>query len=316
MKTFCLKNSTGINFTKKSQIQRNNFTATKPNLLEKTPEKDQLELSPKKKISKKNKFLIALGAIGAGTIAAIAILKGKKAKILSSIPDDLKPIFAKIKNKKGDEFVSEAYSEMVKYLGLEGIAPSKISKTGADGIMTITGGFSPTNKTIGYSDGFFSKLNRTQQLNMLSHELRHCRQTVDFLRTEGIGIEEYAKAWTESSLKAGLDNPFNAMIYKQAQKSGAGEEFLANSRKSIFEKIKKSLEENYADVLKMPKISADSEEGRRIHKLFAGCREYEGIGMFGLEGENYRSNPLEIDAYEFGEQIQKLFSDFIFASYF
>jgi len=55
MKTFCLKNSTGINFTKKSQIQRNNFTATKPNLLEKNLEKYQLEGSTKKKISKKNK---------------------------------------------------------------------------------------------------------------------------------------------------------------------------------------------------------------------------------------------------------------------
>ena len=57
-----------------------------------------------------------------------------------------------------------------------------------------------------------------------------------------------------------------------------------------------------------------SDEGKRIHKLFEGCKNYEGLGMFGLGSEGYRNNPIEVDAYELGDKIEKLFSDFIIAT--
>lgn len=313
-----LNSENKIKFTSQATNNGNSYNIVKPNLLEKTPQQDELSLSTQENKKKRNKILITLGLICAGIGTAIAIAKGKahKAELLNSIPDDLKTVFAKLKNKNGDEFVDEAYKEIVKHLGLEGIAPGKIERNGADGLMTITGGFIPTQNKIGYSDGFFTKLDRRKQINLLSHELKHCKQTTDFLRTEGIGIEEYAKAWAESCVQMELNNPFKGMLYKKILEKGGKEadELLENLRKKVFEQIKTSLEENYSEVLKMPKISADSDEGKKIHELFKGCKNYEGLGMLGFGSDNYKNNPLEVDAYAFGDKIEEFFTNYIFAT--
>ena len=312
-----LGNENNVKFQNEVKENNNiNFTS-KPNLLEKTPLQDEVQISSENKKKNTNKILIAIGVIGTSAAILAGILRGKanKAKILNSIPDDLKSIFTKIKDKNGDEFIDEAYSQMVKYMNLEGIAPSKLEKTGADGVMSITGGFVPTKNTIGYSDGFFTKVDKSKQLNMLSHELRHCNQTVDFLRTEGIGVEEYAKAWADSCVQGTLNDPFfQAFTYKQAEKAGTAEELIQQLRKNTYEQIKKDFEQNYSEVLKMPKISADSDEGKAIHKVFEGCKNYEGLGMFGFGSENYKNNPMEIDAYDFGAKIEKFFCDFVSAT--
>lgn len=231
---------------------------------------------------------------------------------MKSIPDDLRTIFGKIKDKNGDEFIDEAYSQMVKHMGLEEIAPGKIGKTGGDGVLSITGGFNPIQNTIGYSEGFFTKVDKAKRLNMISHELKHCQQTTDFLRTEGIGVEEYVKAWAEICVQSQIkDLIFKALTYEPAIKNGKDEELLEQLRKNIYEQFKNELEQNYSKVLKLPKISADSDESKQIYKLFEGCKNYEGLGMFGFGNKNYHNNPLEVDAYAFGDKIEKFFGDFL-----
>lgn len=309
-----LNNNSNVKFQKNTKQTSNvNFTS-KPYTLEKVPKQDEIQLSTENKKKKTKKILIAIGAIGVAVATIVGIIRGNKnkTKILNSIPDDLKTVFGKIKDKNGDDFINEAYSQMVKHMGLEGIAPGKIGKTGSDGVMSITGGFNPIQNTIGYSEGFYTKVDKIKQLNMISHELKHCQQATDFLRTEGIGVEEYAKAWAETCVQSKIKDPlFRALTYEPAIKNGKGEDLLEQLRKNTYEQFKNELEQNYSEVLKLPKISADSDEGKRIYKLFEGCKNYEGLGMFGLGSENYRNNPLEVDAYAFGDKIEKFFGAFL-----
>lgn len=312
-----LGNRNNIKLQTEAKQKSNTNLASNPNSLEKSPKQDEVQINFKNKKGNINKVLIAIGAAGIGVATVVGVLKGKanKAKLLNSIPDDLKTIFSEIKDKNGDEFIDEAYKQMVKYMGLQEIAPSKINRTGIDGVMTITGGFNPVQNTIGYSDGFFKKVDKRKQLNMISHELRHCKQTTDFLRTEGIGIDEYAKVWTENCVQNQLKDPiFKTLTYDPAVKAGKGEELLEQLRKNTYKEFKQEFKKNYSEVFKLPQISANSDEGKRIHKLFEGCKNYEGLGMFGLGSEGYRNNPIELDAYELGDKIEKLFSDFIIAT--
>ncbi len=312
-----LGNRNNIKLQTEAKQKSNTNLASNPNSLEKSPKQDEVQINSKNKKGNINKVLIAIGAAGIGVATVVGILKGKanKAKLLNSIPDDLKTIFSEIKDKNGDEFIDEAYKQMVKYMGLQEIAPSKINRTGIDGVMTITGGFNPVKNAIGYSDGFFKKVDKRKQLNMISHELRHCKQTTDFLRTEGIGIDEYVKVWTENCVQNQLKDPiFKALTYDPAVKAGKGEELLEQLRKNTYKEFKQEFKKNYSEVFKLPQISANSDEGKRIHKLFEGCKNYEGLGMFGLGSEGYRNNPIEVDAYELGDKIEKLFSDFIIAT--
>lgn len=312
-----LGNRNNIKLQTEAKQKSNTNLASNPNSLEKSPKQDEVQINSKNKKGNINKVLIAIGAAGIGVATVVGVLKGKanKAKLLNSIPDDLKTIFSEIKDKNGDEFIDEAYKQMVKYMGLQEIAPSKINRTGIDGVMTITGGFNPVQNTIGYSDGFFKKVDKRKQLNMISHELRHCKQTTDFLRTEGIGIDEYAKVWTENCVQNQLKDPiFKTLTYDPAVKAGKGEEILEQLRKNTYKEFKQEFKKNYSEVFKLPQISANSDEGKRIHKLFEGCKNYEGLGMFGLGSEGYRNNPIELDAYELGDKIEKLFSDFIIAT--
>lgn len=316
MEAVCLKN--GSNIKSQAIPLKNNVVFTSmPNTLSNTIEQDEIQVNTQYKKKNTNRIIIAIGTIGICVVTLIGLIrcKANKAKLINSIPDDLKSIFSKIKDKNGDEFIDEAYSQMVKYLGLEGFAPGKIGKTGVDGVMSITGGFNPAKNTIGYSDGFFTKLDKRKQLNLLSHELRHCKQSIDFLRTEGIGVDEYAKVWTEVCIKSKLNDPFfKVMAYKPAVEAGKGEELLEQLRIKIYKATKEDLEQNYSEVFKLPKIKADSEEGKTIHKMFEGCKNYEGLGMFGTRSSNYKKNPLEVDAYGFGDKIEKLFCDFIRAT--
>ena len=61
----------------------------------------------------------------------------------------------------------------------------------------------------------------------------------------------------------------------------------------------------------MPKIKATSPEGIKAAQQFEAMKNYEGLNAFGFGSENYRNNQLEVEAYAFGDNIEKLFKDFI-----
>lgn len=240
----------------------------------------------------------------------------KSIKTTENIPNELKVIFEELNGKTGKEFVDLAYQKMVNYMKLEGIAPNSIIIQGESGLAKAKGGYDPVTNTIEFSKGFIENLTNEQQINLLSHELKHCEQFNNMIRTEGIGVKEYAKAIAENNVKNALNpSSFNnywfRFKYNQAVENGTGEEFLQKTIDKGTEKLIADIETNFAQVLKMPKIKANSPEGIKAVEQLEAQRHYEGLGFLGIGGEKYKNNPLEKEAYVFGDNIGQLYKAFI-----
>ncbi|MBR1460103.1 hypothetical protein IJ596_00510 [bacterium] len=292
----------------KNRIESNNTLTFAGN--EKTPAKET-------KNNKRNLLLASLALLAVTSVVVIA--KARKAsriaKELDAIPQDLKEIFGRLKDKKGKEFIDSACQEMTEYMGLKGIAPKEIKMEGHDGLYCVTGGYSPIEHTISYSPGFLN-IEQAEQLGLVAHELTHCRQFTNILRTEGIGVEEYAKAEAECAVKNAIrkDSVWDFMFrssYKKAVEQGKGEEFLQEAIKRQTEKYISEIEKNFAQVLKLPKIKADSPEGIKAFKDLEAQRNYKGLGFLGSSSDEYKNSPIELEAYTFGNKIAKMFKTFM-----
>ena len=317
----CITDEAGVERIKQKYAhpQTNGNTT---NTLERSPKQDTLTISQNNEPTPKStskKGLIAAGLALLATAATLIITRGKvkNTKALNTIPEDLRAIFGELKGKQGEEFTNAAYEKMVEYLKLKGVAPDKIIKLGEDGVMSINGGYDQVANTIGYTEGFLKKLRPQQQINLIAHELKHCEQFTNILRTEGVTVENYARVMAENDVKQALNEPFNFLFksgYERAVQAGKGEEFLEKIITDRTEKLAKIIKENFADVLKMPKIKADSAEGKKALEQLESMRNYEGLNMFGLGGEAYKNHPIEVEAYEFGDMIEKMFTDFLKAT--
>lgn len=274
-----------------------------------------------KGMSKGKKITIATAAAALLGIGALVITRGKaaakaaqKAKLLADIPPELQTRFSAIKDLKGKEFVDRAYSELVEYMGLKGVAPKEVAIKNTDGLLGVTGGYNFIDNTIEFSEGFLTKLNKERQIGLMAHELRHCKQYTDMLRTEGITVEKYVESAVKSMMDGAKNNALNFQYqaaYNKAKEQGRLQEFLENVKKQWTEDLSKQVRENYKDVLAMPKIKADSPEGIKAHENLKAMSEYVGLGFLGTGSDAYRNNPLEVDAYAFGDKIREMFEKFI-----
>lgn len=249
----------------------------------------------------------------------------KAVKISKNIPEEYKPLFANLEGKVGLEFVNTAYRNMVNYLNLDGIAPKSININGDFlHIKRINGAYNLINNTIEFTRGFIEKLTPQQQMNLIAHELKHCEQLINILRTENIGVGIYSKVIAKNILKRVLDNKvkqednssFEFMIksqYEQALKEGKrkGKKFLRKTVDNWTKEFITKIETNFSYMLKLSKIKSDSPEGIKALQHLKAMKDYESLDAFGLCTEKYKINPLEIEAYEFAENIEKIFQNFI-----
>ena len=113
-------------------------------------------------------------------------------------------------------------------------------------------------------------------MNLISHELKHCEQFGNILRTGNIGVSEYARAITENSLKRALDkSSFDIMLksrYEQALKQGKGEEFMKKTRDMV-SKIKDSFNQQLAHLYQEDIIDTNAEM-----KVFDSMIKSDGYG--------------------------------------
>ncbi len=304
-----------------SGISNKNYVNNKKQTIKQTvPLKENVQ--PEKSLTKSNKKLKTAVYTGLALAAGIAVgilSRGKriatqKANILKEIPQDLQIRFEKLKDLSGEDFVKNAYKEMVDYMGLKGVAPKEISINGNDGLMSITGGYSPIHNTIKYSSGFVT-LSKNQQLNMLSHELKHCEQFTNMLRTEGITVDKYVETSVNNSINNAIKNPLNNIPfhigYRQAKDAGKTDEFIANVKEQCTQSLVQKVRQNFSDVLKMPKFKADSPEGKKAFEHLKANSEYEGLDIFGMGSDTYRNNPLEVEAYAFGNKMGELLEKYL-----
>lgn len=279
----------------------------------------QPQIEEQKSSSKKG-IIAALGlaALAVGTFILTRGKSKKAEKLLKQIPEDLQVRFGKLKDLQGEEFVKKAYSEMVEYMGLKGIAPKTIKNSGADSALSITGGYNPIENTIGYTDGFFNTMPKEEQIGMLTHELQHCKQFTNMLRTEGITVEKYVEAHVNSTINELINNPLNNLQfhvqYKKAKEIGKEIEFIKQVKDNWTKALVKKVNENYKDILVMPKIKADSPEGIKAFEHLKASGEYEGLDFMGIGSEKYKNNPIEVEAYAMGDKMKDLFQKYMGAT--
>ena len=303
-------NSVGINNLNKTYQKPSikNFGSNPYHQNRQGLEQDSFE--KKESMSKKKKVGIAAAFI-ATTAIVIGLLVNKhiKAKELKKIPEEFRTIFKDLKNETGDNFINKAYNKLKKYMKLEGIAPEKIGRSGPDkGINSIQGGYNPTKNLIEYSDGFFTKLDRATQFEMLAHELKHAEQTSKIIRSGK--IDDYARAWAECNVELAKNDPLNlnfSMAYKEAKKQGLEKEFIENSIQLNKDMILDEMKKSHANTIKMPQFKEGSLEYQDAEKYIEASRNYEGLGLFGLGSEKYKNNLLEKEAYGYGEKMKKYF---------
>lgn len=234
---------------------------------------------------------------------------------VSEIPEELQVKFEKLKGLEGDAFVNAAYTEMVDYMGLNGIAPKNITKNNEpEGLAPAIGGFNPATNEISYSKGFWTNLTPSQQLNLLAHELKHCEQFANVLSTEGISVEDVSGKFIDSTINQILEHPMNNLSfytdYTYAESSGMGEEFLQKAKEFSVKQMSDSMRESYKLVLDRPKFKADSLEGQKAHEYLEAIGNYEGLGFLGIGSEAYENNLLEVEAYAWGNKICKLYEKY------
>lgn len=308
----------------KNELNQNNASVTSNSSLSPL-NKDTLAITAKKgtkkgltkgeKITIMASVLTTLSAVGVFLVSRgreKKALKKAAAEALKEIPEELRASFHKLQNEEGESFIHKAYSELVDFMGLKGIAPEKV-KIKPEGEHSITGGFDQVENTIEYTQGFLSKASKQQQISLLSHELKHCRQFTNIMRTEGIGVEKYAEAIADNNFKALKEGHFNIQFqkaYKKALENGTLEEFTKQTKQHWIDEITEKINSNFSEALKLPKISADSVEGKEAIKHLEAMRNYEGLGITGMGTAEYRNNPLELEAYDFGDKISKYFQTY------
>jgi len=241
----------------------------------------------------------------------IALLNIKNnAEALKEIPRGLRTIFKELKDETGENFVHKAYSKLRKYMKLDGIAPDEIGRLGPDEVthsgakVNIEGGYNPRNNSISYTDGFFNRLEKHEQLNFLAHELKHAEQASKIIRS-GL-ISQYAGTWAKFQVSGVLQNPLNVpvqMALKKARENGKLSEFVKGAMFACKDETLKDMTKGHANTLKLPQYSPKSIGYKEGTNYFESYKTYSN----NIYDSEYKNNPIEIEAYAFGNQIEKHF---------
>lgn len=216
---------------------------------------------------------------------------------------DLDKLFKEIKNLKGREFADAAYAGLVKLMGLEGMAPEKITWEKNEGRDYIVGDYRFYNNSIVFYTDSYDKLDKATQLGLLAHELTHCKQFVNMLRTEDMTVDKIAYAHAVADMRAMLiNNPAVMEKHKKAKAEGKEKEFIQKNTMLWAMKTAEEIKQAHAKTLQMPKHPLNSENGKKAQADWVAKYNYNGADM-----ESYNKNPNEIEAYTFENMIKSAF---------
>lgn len=219
---------------------------------------------------------------------------------------DLDNLFKEIKNKNGREFADAAYSGLVKLMGLEGMAPEKITWEKNEGRDYIVGDYRFYNNSIVFYTDSYDKLDKATQLGLLAHELTHCKQFVNMLRTEGLSVDKIAYAHAVADMRAMLiNNPAVIEKHKKAKAEGKEKEFIQKNTMLWAMKTAEEIKQAHAKTLQMPKHPLNSENGKKAQADWVAKYNYNGADM-----ESYSKNPNEVEAMTFENMIKGAFKAF------
>ncbi len=213
---------------------------------------------------------------------------------------DLSEVFKKIEDKKDFDFINSAYKELVKLMDLEGIAPEKISWEKNEG-RAIVGDYRFYDNSIVFYSDYFKKFDKATQLGFIAHELTHCKQLSNMLRTEGISVEKIANAYAVSDLKAMLiNNEKVKKMYNNAKKEGREREFISQMIAVGTKKTALELSVAHENTLKLPKHPLNSKNGQKAQQDLIAQYNYNGA-----DDVIYNNSPLEKEAIKIENIVTK-----------
>lgn len=219
---------------------------------------------------------------------------------------DLDKLFKEIKDLNGREFADTAYAGLVKLMGLEGMAPEKITWEKNEGRDYIVGDYRFYNNSIVFYTDSYDKLDKATQLGIIAHELTHCKQFVNMIRTEGLSVDKIAYAHAVADMRAMLiNNPAVMEKHKKAKAEGKEKEFIQKNTMLWAMKTAEEIKQAHAKTIQMPKHPLNSENGKKAQADWIAKYNYNGADM-----ESYSKNPNEVEAMTFENMIKGAYKVF------
>ena len=219
--------------------------------------------------------------------------------------NDINVVFKKLEGKKGKDFADTAYKELVKFYGLSDVAPKELTWEQKEGRPIVSDYRWYENKVVVYKD-YFEKATPEEQLGYIAHELTHCKQTTNILRTEGLPVQAYAMAIATSDFRANVvNNPTVKENFKKAMSKGKEKEFAALMIRANAANTYKELNAVFADVLKLPKHSLQSENGQKALRDLRAQATYNGTDTVA-----YNNCELEKEAMNVENDIKQKYIDY------
>lgn len=216
----------------------------------------------------------------------------------------LNVIIDKIKDKDGQDFANAAYTELVKLMNLEDSAPNNITWEKNEG-RPIVGDYRFYNNSVVFYTDYFLKMDKATQIGIIAHELTHCKQLTNMLRTEGLPVEKIAYAYAVSDAKAMLmRNPQVIKMYNTAKSNGKEKEFLQQLVKAGTIKTAKELFQAHAKTLALPKHPLNSPQGQKAQKDWIAQYNYNGA-----DEKAYNDCLLEKEAMSVEKRVTEAFKN-------
>lgn len=218
------------------------------------------------------------------------------------IPPILSEMFEAIKDKKNEDLAETAYPFLVKYIGVEDVAPSKITWEKAEGRPIVADYKVFENSIVIYSD-LFKKVTKAEQLAFIAHELTHCKQAFNMMRTENIGLEKYAYVNAVSDFRAAtVRNKKIINALNEARKKNKEKELVQYLIQNATTNNIKELKQTYPNFDRLPKIKTNSAEGRKAQTDLKAQFEYNGA-----DEKAYNNCALEKEALEKEKEIIRFY---------
>lgn len=212
---------------------------------------------------------------------------------------DLSVVFKKLEGLEGDEFAKTAYKELVKHMGLEDVAPKELSFEPKEGRPIASDYKWYENKVVVYRD-YFDKASKAEKLGFIAHELMHCKQTTNILKTDSPNIvQQYAFAIATSDFRAAMVNDIQTKLgFIKANQMGKANEYAQAMIYRQAAATYKELTTIFADVLKQPKHPLNSANGQKALQDIKAQSVYNGA-----DANGWANCPLEAEAMEFEKSV-------------
>lgn len=218
---------------------------------------------------------------------------------------DLSVVFKKLEDLEGDDFAKTAYKELVKHLGLEDCAPKELTFEQKEGRPIASDYKWYENKIVVYRN-YFDRASKAEKLGFIAHELIHCKQTTNILKTDSPNIiQQYAFAIATSDFRAAMvTNPQARQNFVKAQQLGKANEYAQAMIYRQAAATYKELTTIFAGVLKQPKHPLNSKNGQKALHDIKAQSVYNGA-----DAQGWANCPLEAEAMAFEKKVIKVYTN-------